>query len=57
VAPALGEIRRLETPEYYFWAEAFEIQIKICGRIPDPEPLAILERDDTVALWTFSTGI
>ena len=42
-------------PDHYFWTEAFGLQIKVCGLIPDATPPVILERSDDgesmVLLW------
>ena len=47
-------------PDHYFWTEAFGLQIKICGRIPDTPPPAILEKSDDgnamVLQWTSTPG-
>ncbi|TQC42930.1 hypothetical protein EEB14_45930, partial [Rhodococcus sp. WS4] len=34
------------TPDHYFWTEAFGMQIKICGRIPDNVTPFIVEHDE-----------
>lgn len=55
-----GRDAPVATPDFYFWTEAFGMQIKVCGRIPDQEAPAILERDDTsgsyLVQWVTSGG-
>jgi NADPH-dependent 2,4-dienoyl-CoA reductase/sulfur reductase-like enzyme len=47
-------------PDHYFWTEAFGLQIKVCGLIPDADPPLVLEHDEaTGALllqWVNSSG-
>lgn len=53
-----GRDAPIAEPDHYFWTEAFGLQIKICGRIPEKELPTILEHDDMqdgyVAQWVTS---
>lgn len=55
-----GRDAPIAEPDHYFWTEAFGLQIKICGRIPEQELPTILEHDDMqdgyVAQWVASGG-
>ncbi|RZL84183.1 MAG: ferredoxin reductase [Rhodococcus sp. (in: high G+C Gram-positive bacteria)] len=41
-----GRDAPVATPDHYFWTEAFGMQIKVCGLIPNHEPPIILEHND-----------
>jgi 3-phenylpropionate/trans-cinnamate dioxygenase ferredoxin reductase component len=55
-----GRDAPIAVPDHYFWTEAFGLQIKVCGRIPEQEPPIILEHNDMqngyVAQWVASDG-
>jgi 3-phenylpropionate/trans-cinnamate dioxygenase ferredoxin reductase subunit len=55
-----GRDAPIAEPDHYFWTEAFGMQIKVCGRIPEQEDPIILERDDTarsyLVQWIGSDG-
>jgi 3-phenylpropionate/trans-cinnamate dioxygenase ferredoxin reductase subunit len=55
-----GRDAPIAVPDHYFWTEAFGLQIKVCGRIPEQELPIILEHDDMqdgyVAQWVASDG-
>ena len=48
-------------PDHYFWTEAFGLQIKVCGLIPDTAPPVVLEKsndgDSTVLQWQSHVGV
>jgi 3-phenylpropionate/trans-cinnamate dioxygenase ferredoxin reductase subunit len=55
-----GRDAPIAEPDRYFWTEAFGMQIKVCGRIPEQGDPIILERDDTagsyLVQWIGSDG-
>ena len=55
-----GRDAPIALPDHYFWTEAFGLQIKVCGRIPEQEPPIILEHNNMqncyVAQWVASDG-
>jgi 3-phenylpropionate/trans-cinnamate dioxygenase ferredoxin reductase component len=55
-----GRDAPIAVPDHYFWTEAFGLQIKVCGRIPEQEPPIILEHNDMqdcyLAQWVASDG-
>lgn len=47
-------------PDHYFWTEAFGLQIKVCGSIPEQGLPIVLEHNDTqnsyLAQWVAANG-
>lgn len=55
-----GDDAPVAEPDHYFWTEAFDLQIKVCGLIPRDDTPEILEHnegaDSFVLQWTSRTG-
>ncbi|GCE38163.1 Ferredoxin reductase [Rhodococcus wratislaviensis] len=41
-----GDEAPIAEPDHYFWTEAFDLQIKVCGLIPGSTVPVVLERND-----------
>ncbi|MFC8181774.1 NAD(P)/FAD-dependent oxidoreductase [Rhodococcus sp. NPDC057297] len=54
-----GDDAPIAEPDHYFWTEAFDLQIKVCGLIPTDDTPSILEQNaennSMVLQWTSST--
>lgn len=56
-----GASAPIAEPDHYFWTEAFGLQIKVCGLIPDSAPPVVLEKsndgDSSVLQWQSPAGV